>query len=163
MDARKVKARDLMKTNVARLDVGTPIDDAVAQLEADRISGAPVVDSGGQVLGVFSLTDVARARESEERGTGSPRGEYYLPHEGIDGEADEFSYKDDYSPAALATGTVAEWMSEDVVSVGPDDSARTVCRRMSERRIHRVLVVEEGKLVGILSSFDVVSWIADHG
>ena len=54
-------------------------------------------------------------------------------------------------------------MSEDVVAVAPGDSVRVACKRMSERRIHRVLVLEEGKLTGILSTFDVVRWIADHG
>ncbi len=163
MDATKLKARDLMKKDVARLDAGAPVDEVMTQLESDGISGAPVVDAAGRVLGVFSLTDVARAKEAEAATPGSPRGEYYMPETGIDEEADEFSYKDDYSPEALPTGTVAEWMSEDVVSVEPGDSVRVVCKRMQDRRVHRVLVLEDGKLAGILSSFDVVRWIADHG
>lgn len=163
MDATKVKASDLMQGDVTRLDAGTPVDEAISLLESDRISGAPVVDAAGRVLGVLSLTDIARAKEAEERTPGSARGDYYLPQEGVDEEPDEFSYKDGYSPQALVTGTVAEWMSEDVVSVAPEDSARVACKRMSERGIHRVLVIEDGKLAGILSSFDVVRWIANHG
>ena len=54
-------------------------------------------------------------------------------------------------------------MSEDVVSVSPEDSVRVACKRMRDGRVHRVLVLEDGKLAGILSSFDVVRWIADHG
>lgn len=161
MDPSKVKARDLMNANVVRLDPGTPVDEAITMLESDRISGAPVVDPGGKILGVLSLSDLARAKESEEGGAGAARTEYYMPAEGIDGEDDEFSYKDDYSPDVMPTGTVAEWMSEDVVSVAPGDSVRVVCKRMSEGGIHRVLVLEEEKLVGILSSFDIVRWIAD--
>ena len=163
MDATKVKARDLMQANVAKLDVDTPVDEAISLLEADRISGAPVVDAAGRVVGVFSLTDVARAKDAEERTTGSSRHEYYLPHEGIDEEADEFSMKEDYSPDVLPSGTVVEWMSENIVSVAPGDSARVVCKRMSDHGVHRVLVVEGDRLAGILSSFDVVRWLADKG
>ena len=163
MDASKVKAKDLMQGNVARIDAGTAVDEALSLLEADGISGAPVVDAGGRVVGVFSMTDVARAKNSEERGIGSIRREYYMPTEGVDEEADEFSYKEDYSPAVLATGTVVEWMSEEVVFVTPDDSMRVVCKRMEEYGIHRVLVLEDDQLRGILSSFDVVRWIAKNG
>ena len=53
MDATKVKARDLMQANVAKLDVDTPVDEAISLLEADRISGAPVVDAAGRVVGVL--------------------------------------------------------------------------------------------------------------
>ena len=163
MDATKVKASDLMQKEVARLDAGTPVDEAISLLEADRVSGAPVVDGGGRVVGVFSLTDVARAKEAEATTPGSARAEYYMPQEGIDGEEDEFSYKEDYSPETLSTGTVSEWMSEQIVSVAPDDSARVVCKRMSEHGIHRLLVLDGETLVGILSSSDVVRWIAEHG
>lgn len=163
MDARKLKARDLMKTDVARLDSGTPVDEAISLLEADHISGAPVVDAGGRLVGVLSLSDLARAKDAESEAPGSFRAEYYVPVEGLDEEADDFALKDNYSPDALVSGTVAEWMSEDIVSVAPDDSLRVACKRMSERGIHRLLVIEKGSLVGILSSFDVVRWIAEHG
>lgn len=163
MDTTKIKAGDLMQTRVARLDAELLIDDAISLLEADRISGAPVVDAIGRVVGVLSLSDLARAKEAESRTPGGGRGEYYLPQEGMDDEADELGLKHDYSPDTLPTGTVAEWMSEDVVSVAPGDSVRVVCKRMADRGIHRVLVLEEDKLVGILSSFDVVRWIGEHG
>ena len=162
MDATKVKVRDLMRTNVARLQAEMPVDEAITLLEADRISGGPVVDAAGRVVGVFSLTDIARAKGAEGGTQGVSR-EYYLPEEGYDEEADDFFSKEDYSPETLGTSTVGEWMSEDIVSVGPDDSARVACKRMNERRVHRVLVLEEGRLSGILSSFDLVRWLAEHG
>lgn len=163
MDPTKLKVRDLMQPDVARLDAEMSVDDALKVLDADRISGAPVVDGAERVVGVLSRTDLARAKEAEEGSTGSARQEYYLPDDGIDEEADEYAYKGDYSPVALSSGTVADWMSENVVAVRSGDSVRVACKRMRERRIHRVLVIDEGQLVGILSSFDVVRWIADHG
>lgn len=161
MDTKKATASDLMNPRVARLDPDTPVNDAATMLEADRISGAPVVDAAGRVLGVFSLADVARSKDADGPPTSS--GEFYMPREGVDEEADEFSFKTDYSPATLVTGTVAEWMSEDVVAVAPNDSAHEVCKRMLDRGVHRVLVLDGEELVGILSSFDVVRWIAEKG
>ncbi|MEM7516055.1 MAG: CBS domain-containing protein [Planctomycetota bacterium] len=136
---------DVMKQNVARLDADTPVKEAMELLESDRISGAPIVDPSGQVIGVFSMTDVARAQAQGEFSLHSTTSGYYMPEPGLDEEADDFSAKDSYSPATLVTGTVAEWMSADVVAVAPDVSIQEACRRMADHGIHRVLVLEKSQ------------------
>lgn len=50
---------------------------------------------------------------------------------------------------------VGEVCSPDLVTVAPDDDADTVVRRMRERAVRRVLVVEDGHLVGLLSTGDM--------
>ena len=52
-----------------------------------------------------------------------------------------------------------EIMPKDVVSVAPDDSVEDCMRLMSEKRFRHLPVVEQGKVVGIISIGDLVNWI----
>jgi CBS domain-containing protein len=56
----------------------------------------------------------------------------------------------------LAEHTVAEAMSRRVVTVGPDTTAAAAARLMTRLQIHRLLVVDQGKLCGVLSAMDLV-------
>lgn len=164
MIATKIKAGDLMKTEVETIDTGMPVHDAIRFLEESQISGVPVVDTGNKVVGVLSLRDLVKAAEAER--TSEDRPDYYLPEpteEGFDTEPDEFFSKAGYSPEIDAGSTVAEWMTEQIVAVKPEDSARVVCKRMTENHIHRVLVLDHGRLCGIITSSDIVRHIAEHG
>jgi CBS domain-containing protein len=51
-------------------------------------------------------------------------------------------------------------MTPKVISVAPDAAIEEVCRVMIEEHIHRVFVAEKGKLLGVISSFDVVRHVA---
>jgi CBS domain-containing protein len=57
---------------------------------------------------------------------------------------------------------VRHWMSEGALAVPPDASLRAVCEAMVAHQIHRICVTEGAKLVGLITSFDVVRHIA-HG
>jgi CBS domain-containing protein len=71
--------------------------------------------------------------------------------------------REGYSPAVLGTDTVADWMHRGVVAVDPEATLRDVCRKMTREHVHRVVVVRKGRLVGILTSFDVVRCVAEGG
>jgi CBS domain-containing protein len=58
----------------------------------------------------------------------------------------------DASPSDVTVGDV---METDVVSVNPDADVREVSRRMQEAQVRRILVVEDGRLVGIISTADL--------
>jgi CBS domain-containing protein len=166
MQATKTTVRDLMQTKVVRLDPSATVREAIELIEDAGISGAPVVDSAGAVLGVVSLRNLA---EASEVGAGRPEGqrnEFYLADPEEDrpyGEPDELSDVEDYSPSAMGDGTVAEWMTTDLVTVKPTDSIRDAARKMVEHRVHRVLALENGKLKGILTTTDFVRFVAEQG
>jgi len=61
----------------------------------------------------------------------------------------------------LADHVVAEIMSRKVVSVGPGDDVRLAARRMRDAGAHRVLVLEQSNLVGVVSASDIVRAVAD--
>jgi len=161
-----LKARDVMRKDVVRLSPSASIDEAVSTLEENEITGAPVVDSAGKVLGVFSTRDVTRAEHVRTGRIEAGRGEWAMTdpmdedEEGSARAEDVILGKEDYSEELVGSQTVADWMNPRVVTVSPDDSLRVVCRKMTEDHIHRVFVATQGKLEGIITSFDIVRCVA---
>ena len=164
-----VRARDIMRTNVVTLSPDATIREAVETLQDDRLGGVPVVDGAERVVGFLSLTDIARiehlqgdrlAEERGERQLANPIGEA-LEEESVDDE--EFAGRDDYSPEMLGRETVGQWMTRGVVSVSPNATLKEVCGTMVRESVHRLVVLERGRLRGIISTMDVVRHQAEHG
>jgi CBS domain-containing protein len=165
MQARKnVRAKDLMRGDVATLSADDSIETALALFEEARIGGAPVV-ANGRLVGMLTLADVSRPehlnggriRTERDYELSEPSGEERLDELDPD---EVFYVKEDYSPEVLGRERVADWMTSGVVSVPAEATLEEVCRVMVERQIHRVCVTEGDKLVGLVSSFDVVRHVA---
>jgi CBS domain-containing protein len=164
MTPNPVRARDLMRTDVAILAPGDTIESALALFEEARISGAPVV-SDGRLVGVLTLADVSRTEHlsgdrmqtRRESDLAEPVGEERTDE--LDPE-EVFYSKEDYSAELLGRDLVGDWMTSEAVTVAPDAPLERICRTMVENRIHRVFVAEEQKLVGLISSFDIVRLVA---
>lgn len=166
MQAERIHVRDVMRTDVVRLDPATPVKEALETLGELGFRGAPVVDGAGAVVGVVSIADLLEASASTDGGAGAERHEYYLAdplEEAFDEDVDDFRSKPDFSPQALPSGTVAEWMTTSVLAIDPGATLRKACAQMAEHRVHRLVVVEDGKLVGILTTFDVVRCVSERG
>lgn len=63
----------------------------------------------------------------------------------------------------LEEHSVEEVMSRGAVALPPETAVEEAARRMTEADVHRILVVREGSLVGVVSSRDVVRALAEHG
>lgn len=160
LNPRKITASEVMNDDLLTFREDTPIHDAILALEDYRISGAPVVNDGGDCVGIFSASDlVKRDAEIEEGEAVSTRGYFSSDPFADEGEEPFFS-KEDYDTEILGRDTVGQWMTAEVRSVRPDASIEEVCRRMVDERIHRVLVVEGSRLRGIISSYDIVKLVA---
>jgi CBS domain-containing protein len=119
----------------------------VQRLLAERnVGGAPVVDDSGHVVGVISQSDLVR--HALERTTAREAG---LVYSDDDEWADVGNLRVDRS-AAL----VEKLMRTEVLSVNREDSAALAANIMRERRVHRLLVTERGRLVGVITSFDLL-------
>ena len=131
-------AKDIMTRGVSTLQPEATIREAMEMLETSHWSGAPVV-SGGKVVGVISMSDVADVLVNVPEPVT------------IDGDS------------LLDERTVAESMSRNVVSVLPETPVRTLAGIMRERGIHRILVMEDGRLHGIVSAMDIVRTVGEKG
>ena len=160
-----LRAADLMQENVAFLNTEDSIEEAISTFEDNHISGAPVVDRAGALVGFLSSRDIAR-REHVRDGRLDAERDMAMAKSAQEDEAwteaveDEIFSKEDYSLGLLGRQLVAEWMNPEVISVSPDASLREVCELMSREGIHRVLVVENARVRGIVSTFDVVRRLA---
>lgn len=158
-----LSARDVMRTDVATLATDDTIETALALFDESRIGGAPVV-ANGQLVGMLTLSDISRPEHLKGSGLETRRDYDLTPDEdelAEDFDAEQVIYlKDDYSPDVLGRELVGDWMSSGVVSVSPDTPLERVCQVMLEKQVHRVCVTEASRLVGLISSIDVVRQVA---
>ena len=164
---RPILARDLMHTELVRLDAEASLSSAVETLTDARVSGAPVVDASERLVGVFTLRDAARVEVEVGGRYGEREGAAPAQVDWDEDDLDEgdriersVSMREDYGPAGSARQCVADWMNPKVISVTPDAELRELCRVMADERIHRVFVVDGRRLLGVVSALDVVAHVA---
>lgn len=144
-----MKIRSVMSTHVVTVSPETTLKDAAARLVRYGISGLPVVDHDGQLVGVLSEADIL-AKEAGSTRVGSARGGS-SPREGmlawLIGEP---------SRLHLEARTVADAMSSPALTIGPERTAREAAARMLAEDVNRLPVTEGDTLVGIVSRADLV-------
>jgi CBS domain-containing protein len=165
-DLNDVHASDIMQTRVVTFSPATPIDEAVQTFEDQRISGAPVVNERGRLVGMLSLTDIARPDHVKSGRTNAAGNALALTAPDDDSLEGEMAEEEivlsmvDYDAGMRDRPTVGDWMSAGPICVGPQWTLPRICRLMLKERIHRVPVVEAHELKGIVSTFDVVRCVA---
>jgi CBS domain-containing protein len=167
-----------MKTDVISLPPETSLRNAMTLFAKLHISGAPVM-TGGRVTGVISSTDImdfvaALAARSSSRAV-SPHVEQDHTAAG-DADLDDVRASltaeiwndvadgdaDDAELDALDTYTVADAMTRKVIALAARTPVHVAAARMKDSRVHRVLVMHGGQLLGIVTTTDFVDAIADN-
>jgi CBS domain-containing protein len=143
-----MRAVDVMTTDVITVDPDTTVR-ALATLLAERgISGAPVVDSGGRLVGVISEGDLLhRAEIGTARRHRVRRRSWWL---------DDFASDLAREYIKSHGRTVKDIMTSDVVTVSEGTELADVAALLEAKRIKRVPVMREGKVVGIISRANIV-------
>lgn len=178
-----LRLHDIMTREVVTLSPEHSLREAMTILTSRHISGAPVV-SNNTVVGVVSLTDLAELAASspavpaEQADTGE-FGEWaeaaelyadeppaaYFQQLWDDAGADAVERMDETSRPewnALEDHTVGEAMTRAVQSLPPATPVEQAARFMRERGIHRVLVMADARLLGVVSTRDIADAVADH-
>jgi CBS domain-containing protein len=156
-------ARDLMQRDILTIDGAASLLDAHRLFVESEISGAPVVDEDGRVVGVVSASDLLRALD-EERDSAVVQATYFRDLTEFSGP-DWGAMPEDFQDR-LAARTVSEVMSTDVITVAPDASVAEVARTLRRHHVHRVLVATGEAFVGLISTFDLLALLekeAPHG
>ncbi len=129
-----MRVADLMQTNLQTVAPDSTVADAIVLLSESHVSGVPVVDPAGRVLGVLTTTDVLNAAaetagaEERERLFGETR--------------------------------VEEIMTPRPLTIAPDTDVKEAAQQMLYLEIHRLFVEEHGHLVGVISQSDIVRAVA---
>ena len=177
--------RDIMTTDLVTVSPEMNLHELAEVFAARKISGAPVV-AGRDLVGVISSSDLL---DFESTNPGSPRyradqsewGELEDARDWEGNDAPPSYYFTDFWPDAgadvlerietsdgpewnhLGERTVAEAMTPSVWSLASATPVQEAARLMLDNRIHRVLIVDEGVLVGIVSASDIVRAVAEKG
>ena len=149
-------ARDIMTSDVCTFTPETAVVEAAEQLVRRRISGAPVIDGAGGVVGIVSEGDLIRRAELGTEREWSGWREFLTAKSTM---AHEF---------IRSHGTrVGDIMTAPVWTVSEDTSLAEIAELFEKKNVRRVPVVREGKLIGIVSRADMVRallqrWSAAH-
>lgn len=146
----RIKASDIMSRDVVCLNEELDLRECEKILLERGISGAPVVDTNGRLRGVLSKTDIVTHHFSSGEEEGSSEESFHL--EGVRG-AHAFSYT---SPAARDIMTPVPCTASEWATLGE------IAALMARREVHRVVICREGKVVGIVSSMDILRAIASE-
>ncbi len=176
--------REIMQTDLVTTPPDAPVREFVELLERHGITGAPVVDSHDEALvGVATLKDVIRlARELGEvpeavrwaLGVGTPapqaaflgqdpgEGEFFAYYVTPEGQyIDVRDRIDALSDNVFEGYEVQDIMTPEPVTIEASASRRELARLLRDKEVRRALVVDEGKLVGIVTTSDIVRSLAD--
>ena len=129
-----MKVSDLMQTDVHSVHPDDTLADVVEALADAHITGVPVVDPHGKILGVVSTTDVLEAQAE-----GLVRG-----------------------GAAWEDRLVADVMTRPALTTPADADVREAAQRMLYGEVHRLFVERNGSLAGVISQTDIVRAFAAH-
>lgn len=136
-----LKVKDLMTRDLLTVAPNTTIREAAELLATEHVSGAPVVHAG-KPLGMISARDLLEFIAALPADPDAVSG-------GL-----EHGILDDY--------TVEEAMTRGpLTTIAPDAPANRAAELMQAEQIHRLPVVENGKLVGIITTTDLVKAVAD--
>ena len=137
----RARVRDLMSSEVATLDMNEKLTIADDVMKLGRIRHMPVVDGDGRLTGILSQRDLFRGALARALGYGQHA-----------------------QQKLLGILRVKEVMTNDPETIGPDASAAEAARRLVEKKLGCLLVVEGEELVGILTEGDfVAAWARREG
>lgn len=145
-----MKVNEIMSDRVHTLNVNDTLKDALAMMLEHQLTTVPVVDLDHRCVGILSRSDMT---------------ELFLEQDGELSNMLDTPLSMQRLYRSLETcdlRNVSELMTYEVVSIEDGKSLTEACQQMTRQRIHHMPVVDEnGRLIGIVSTFDVVKAVAD--
>ena len=155
-----MKVREVMTTDVKKLTQEDTINKALEMFDKYKVSGFPVVDKNDVPVGMVSETDVLKIIDVYSKVVDSKSNLLPLVF-GIIKNSNHFEdVKDGFKK--VKDLQVSEIMQTDLVSVDKEKDIYEAARMMNKEDVHRLPVVDNNKLVGILSKADIVEALASE-
>lgn len=173
-----LKLRDIMTDDPVTVPPEMTLREVAELLSQYGISGVPVVGVDGKVLGVVSASDIIAIAADEPPDWGAEQAE---PTEWSDVDESDLDDPDAWSAGVLSEAgllvrmreTAAAWdrldahtagdvMTRHVEALSGDADLATAARRMLRARVHRLLVTDQDRLIGVVSASDFVRAVADR-
>lgn len=133
----------VMKTEVITINKNKTYKEAIKILFDNKISGAPVVDDNGNIVGMFSEKDVFKVLYPFYKSF------YEHPEEYTDPEDRE------HKALEIQNYKVERLMITNIISIHPKEKVMAAGGLMLAKGIHRLPVIEDGKMIGIVTRRDI--------
>jgi CBS domain-containing protein len=150
----ELRVREIMTTDVITAKPDTTVGELADILAKNKISGVPVVDDQSRVLGMVTEADIIL----QDADLHFPFYVQFLEMVIYLQSVHKFEERVRKSIGSK----VSEIMTTEVVSASPQESVREVATLMADRNVNRLPVVDDGRLVGIVTRGDIVRAIAQH-
>lgn len=147
-----LKARDIMTKDVVTVHPQTTVRALAALLLERKISGVPVVDEAGKVLGVVTESDLIFQNKKVHLPTAVAILDAFVFLESP-GKMEQELKK-------IAGAKVGDICSQQLVTVGPETELEELATLMAESKVHTLPVLDENRLVGIIGKSDIIRTIA---
>lgn len=138
-----MRIREIMAQNVITVTPDTPLREAGRILKEKRISGIPVIESDGRIVGVITITDILKIikeiyqwQQIEKSSTGLKISDLI--------ETQNLNKK------------VGDVMTKSVYTLEPDRDANELMRLVFTKNIHTIPITENGRLVGVVGKHDLI-------
>jgi CBS domain-containing protein len=146
--------RDIMDAEPATVQPDTPVEEVVRTLRRNELPGLPVVDAEGRCVGMVTESDLVLPDDE---------GDLHIPHYinlfGGTIFLEPLSRFEGRLRKAFAS-TAADMMTADPDTVSPDTTVQDAARIIHESGHNRLPVVEDGRLVGVVTRVDVLGALA---
>ncbi len=155
---RELVAKDVMNTELIKVRDDMTVAELAEFLVENEVSGVPVEDAEGRLVGVVSLSDVARSLTGRDEAVMTHADtDYYLQ------SWEERFNAEDIAGLRIAESdeTVGEIMTPSILAVDEEMPIGKVAGKMIDARIHRLLVTRDRKVVGILTTTDLLGLLVE--
>ena len=149
-------AADVMQRDLITVHASDPVSEVARVLADARISGVPVLDDHEEVIGILSMADLVDRYAEEDDD---------VP-EDVDYREDDTEVDDDetevvaFHRASEDEVCAGDLMTTEITFIAPTASLREASRIMVQKHIHRLLVVDRGRAVGIVTTLDILRAVA---
>jgi CBS domain-containing protein len=147
-----IQAKDIMSVNVITVKKEASVRELAALLLLNDISGAPVVDADGRVVGVVTESDLIFQNKKVHLPTAVAILDAFLFLERPEKMEKELK--------KIAGATVGDICSHNLISVAPETGLDELATLMSEKQVHTLPVMAAGELVGVIGKSDIIRTIA---
>ncbi|HMK55794.1 MAG TPA: CBS domain-containing protein [Dissulfurispiraceae bacterium] len=147
-----LKAKDIMTKDVIAVSPSMTVEDLARILVERRISGAPVIDAAGDLVGIVTENDLIRKNKKFHIPTIVRLFDAYIM---LDSKSRvEQEIKD------MAAVTIGDIYRKEVVTVSEDAPVDEIATIMSEKSVHLIPVVEGRKIKGIIGKIDIIKGLS---
>jgi len=143
-----LKAKDIMTTDVITVGPGTTIEEFARMLTEHKISGAPIVDDNGDLMGIVTENDLISQNKRLHIPTIMRLFDAYIVLES--------PAKIEKEIKRMAASTVGDICTRNVITVTENTLADEIATIMSEKKVHLIPVVEGRKIKGIIGKIDLI-------